>query len=89
MLNREAIKAVRLSKLMFPNGSDYFTDGHRVSKDEPSWPCNQCVTIHNNRILGEPAKKYRFKEAGLWYVDTNGYYSDSSRMYILFDNGDG
>jgi hypothetical protein len=32
------------------------------------------------------AKRYRFKEYGLWAVDEDGYYSNKDRKYIQFDN---
>ena len=44
------------------------------------------VLVHNNWIYTSAAKMYRFKEQLLWKVDTNGYYTDTTRKYIYFGN---
>ena len=51
-------------------------------------PCAECVIIHNNWIVGQPAKKYRFKEHLLWHVDTDGYFSCPNRTYLTYENPD-
>ena len=69
-------------------GKSYFEDGHR--NFPPSDPqvdnCAGCLVVHNNWIVSKEAKIYRFKEALLWWVDEEGYYSDVSRKYLTFSN---
>ena len=48
--------------------------------------CHQCVIVHNNYIVSMSAKVYRFKELLMWMVDRNGYYSNTQRKYLTFDN---
>ena len=49
-------------------------------------PCEKCVIIHSNWIVGGEAKTYRFKEDSLWRVDTNKYYSDITAKYLTYNN---
>ncbi|ELT98190.1 hypothetical protein CAPTEDRAFT_212399 [Capitella teleta] len=73
-----------LPKKQFPNGEVYFEEGRRMFANDN--PCNDCVIVHNNWMLTGAAKELRFKESGLWQVDTNGYYSDPNNKYILYHN---
>ena len=78
-LSKKKIKMVYLSAQQFPTGRTYFGDGNESR-------CDDCVIFHNNWIVGHAAKVYRFKEAGLWDVDGNGYYSNKIAKYLSFDN---
>jgi len=71
---------------LFPNGRIYFEVGGRMFAGDNT--CANCTIIHNNWIVGQPAKRYRFKEHLLWYIDTHGYYSSASRKYMMYDNPD-
>ena len=75
----------------FVTGLDYwetnqisFNDVHPWKKKDKGYP--DTVILHNNYIATEEAKVYRFKEALLWTVDKNGYYSDSDRKYLTYTN---
>ena len=58
----------------YPCGMMYFEKPkRRMFYDEH--PCEQCVIMHNNWIVGGGAKVYRFKEHLQWFVDTNNYYT--------------
>jgi len=75
----------KLKKSEFLSGQAYFTKGNRYFADD--YPkCEECVVIHNNWIKSEAAKIYRFKENHLWMYDKDGYYSDSNRKYITYNN---
>ena len=78
------IKVSMMDKYKFPCGIYYFERFKRM------WPvdnvCTDCVIVHNNWIMGKQAKVYRFKDHLLWVVDTNGYYSDPDRKYLLYGN---
>ncbi|KAK2140425.1 hypothetical protein LSH36_1357g00009 [Paralvinella palmiformis] len=78
------IKIRYLPGELFQLGNVFFTKGHRIFIGDN--PCNECVLVHNNYIVSLEAKIYRFKEYGLWEVDGHGYYSDSDRKYISYDN---
>lgn len=84
MIKKKTIKVRDLPKEQFPNGVQYFEQGHRYFTGHN--PCKECVIAHNNWILSKNAKTYRFKEAGLWQVDTDQYYSSLSRKYLMYDN---
>ena len=83
MRKQKSIKVKVLSDSEFPRGYIFFEKGKRMFSDDP--PCDKCVIIHNNWIVGGAAKIYRFKEFGLWMID-NGYYSSNSTKYILYNN---
>lgn len=82
-------KKIKLSVKMlpytlFPSGLIYFDNALRMFASDK--PCSSCVIVHNNWIVSFHAKRYRFKENLLWYVNENGYYSDPSRKYLLYSN---
>ena len=43
------------------------------------------VIIHNNYILGTPAKDYRFKEMMLYNENIDSYYRNTSEKFIWFN----
>ena len=45
-------------------------------------PFQNVVAFHNNWVTNAVAKTYRAKEFGLWLMDTNEYYSSTTRRYI-------
>ncbi|KAK2140742.1 hypothetical protein LSH36_1262g00010 [Paralvinella palmiformis] len=71
-----------LDPKMYINGKVYFEDGKRMFKGDNL--CEHCVMVHNNWIVTEAAKVYRFKECGLWENDRNQYYSDRQQTYLSF-----
>jgi len=85
MARKARIKVKNLSKAEFPNGALYFEHGHREFRGE-NIPCEKCVFVHNNCIVSNDAKVYRFKETGFWEVNTNNYYSDKYQKHLVFDN---
>jgi hypothetical protein len=73
-----------LDKRKFLSGKDYFEKGHHFYDQNP---CNECVVIHDNWIVGKAAKVYRLRENLMWmYDDTNQYFSDPNRKYVLVFN---
>ena len=86
MNSSQQIHAKFLPDDIFPNGRVYFELGGRMFAGDK--PCPKCVIVHNNWIEGEPAKKYRFREHLLWFVDKYRYYSYQRRKYITYDNPD-
>ena len=45
------------------------------------------LVVHNNWIVSEQAKKYRFREHFMWSYDgKDGYYSSQSCNYIMYTN---
>ena len=80
---RDEIKYMVLNESLFQIGNTFFNERRIFRRDQP---CEECVTIHNNCIIGYASKVYRFKEYGLWEVDTDGYYSSPERKYISYDN---
>lgn len=84
MERKNEIRVRLLPDNLFPNGVVYFEQGHRMFVGDA--PCSMCVIVHNNWILGGAAKELRFKETGLWEVDTQGYYSDPKQKYIIYSN---
>ena len=79
----DRLKYVVLNESLFQTGNTFFKHNRIFRGDQP---CEECVTIHNNWIIGYASKIYRFKEYGLWEVDTDGYYSSPERKYISYDN---
>ncbi len=67
----------------YPNGKQFFEQTRRMFAFDH--PCTHCVAVHNNWIVGTPAKVYRLKEMLQWHVDTNGYYSSPSTRYLEYD----
>lgn len=43
------------------------------------------VIIHNNYIIGTPAKDYRFKEMMLYNENIDTYYRNTNEKYIWFN----
>ena len=69
---------------LFQSGLVYFDIGQRMFAFDK--PCETCVIIHNNWILSFSNKRYCFKEQLMWYVEVDGYYSNSNAKYIIYDN---
>ena len=70
----------------FPNGVAYFERPFRRMFAYQN-PCDECVIVHNNYIMGTPAKVYRFREHLLWRVDEpEGYYTSTQTRYLEFGN---
>ena len=84
MIRQKRIKERTLNQTLFPCGVRYFEENKIMFIGDGS--CGGCVLVHNNWIVSRQAKIYRFQETGLWQVDTDGYYSDSNRKYLSFDN---
>ena len=80
--NNFIIKRLPLDK--FLTGKFYFDEKRYFFDTKP--PCETCVVVHNNFIEGIEAKEYRFKEHLMWLVDDDGYYSHTSRRYLLYSN---
>ena len=79
------IKLRFLSQNKFVSGRTYFNlPGRHFFDSVPS--CPQCVVIHNNWIVSNAAKIYRFKENLLWENNKDNYYSQSDKRYIVYDN---
>lgn len=72
-----------LDRLTFPCGMMYFEKPMR-RMFATEHPCDDCVIMHNNWIVGTAAKVYRFKEHLQWMVDTDEYYSSRTGMLVLF-----
>ena len=94
ILKRSSLNVHYLDKRQFSVGSVYW-DQHRLSFNyEHPWMKNAGgtktrsanVIVHNNWVVTKEAKVYRFKESLMWLVDNDGYYSNSSEKYIVFDN---
>ena len=47
---------------------------------------NNMMIVHNNCAGGPRKKIYLFRESLLWRYDYDGYYSDSSRKYLTYNN---
>ena len=69
---------------LFPSGLSYFDIGQRMFAQDN--PCIECILVHNNWIVSYNNKVYRFKELLLWQVDTDGYYTNKSAKYIIYEN---
>jgi len=98
--NKRAILIHTLDNDAFPCGNIYFEKGMVVYPDDVA-KCKDCVIVHNNWIVGKDAKIYRFKEIGMWQVDSGesvatvadnsaagGYYSNPQRRYLSYENND-
>ena len=73
-----------LNRTLFPNGVRYFEDGCRMFAGDHN--CQDCVIVHNNDIISYSNKVYRFKEHLMWFVDSDGYYSNKQAKYIIYQN---
>ncbi len=81
---RKLITVKVLDHALFPTGQKYFDIGKRMfAGDNPE---NRTVLVHNNFIIGYENKIYRFKEQLMWYLDTDGYYSNTKAKYVAFEN---
>ena len=65
-----------LNTRLFPCGMLYYEKPKRRMFYFDN-PCNECVVMHNNWIVGGEAKVYRFKEHASWFVDKEGYYTST------------
>jgi len=85
MQMKDNLTISKLKRSEFLSGLAYFTRGNRYFADD--YPkCEECVVIHNNWIVSEAAKIYRFKENHLWMYDKDGLYSDAIRKNITYSN---
>ena len=49
--------------------------------------CKHAVLYHNTWKSGSVLKTYRFREMGMWTLDTpNSYYSSKTRKYLTYEN---
>ncbi|KAK8803370.1 hypothetical protein WA158_001064 [Blastocystis sp. Blastoise] len=46
--------------------------------------CKTCVMIHNNWIIGNAAKIYRFKELGIYTYNKEQYYQTQDKLFLTF-----
>ncbi|ESO03318.1 hypothetical protein HELRODRAFT_173604 [Helobdella robusta] len=85
--NPEIVQIGILEKSKFLSGKNYFEEVDRnFPTQNGSNNCPSCLVMHNNWIKTMDAKVYRFKEALLWAVDKDRYYSDEKRKYLLYNN---
>ena len=78
------VKVRALPRDSFPCGKFYFEyQGRHFTNNIP---CETCVVVHNNWIVGKDAKVYRFKENNLWLYDENQYYSNEKAKFLMYDN---
>lgn len=84
MIKRKTINQTTLNAGKFPVGYTYFEQKKIMFLGDGT--CKDCVLLHNNWIVSQAAKIYRFKENGMWQVDSKGYYSDPTRKYLTYDN---
>jgi hypothetical protein len=80
----------RLSTAEYPSAIYYFDRPRRfyasINGSNNNAKCQRCVAMHNNWLVGVAPKIYRLKEHLMWWTDAEGYYSDSSRRYMTYDN---
>ena len=85
MVEARALNVSKLNSKRFPCGKEYFENGKRMFLgDFDDTDNNETYIVHNNWIYTKDAKIHRFKETGLWSIDTNEYYSKKSQKYIIF-----
>jgi hypothetical protein len=73
-----------LDRSKFLSGKDYFENGRHFYDQKP---CQKCVVIRDNWIVGKAAKVYRLREHLMWMNDdTNQYFSDPNRKYVQVFN---
>ena len=85
MKSKDYYKQNILPEELFPNGFAYFHSNHIMFVTDGIYPPDVYI-IHDNWIISEAAKIYRFKENLMWYNDKGGYYTDNSRKYLSFTN---
>ena len=84
MSREKDLKINKLPMSLFSPGKVFFEDKMRMFFTDN--PPTVEVLVHNNWIVTEAAKIYRFKEQLQWMVDTDGYYSDPMRKYLTYVN---
>ena len=95
--NPKSISFQYLDTFLYMDGPRFYENNFIVySKDVKK--CKDCVIVHNNWMKGKEAKVYRFKETGMWHVDSDhsiitekgalvgGYYSDPKHLYLTYEN---
>ena len=78
------IRVLKQPVELFSSGMMYFMDGNRTFAGDN--PDSEIIAIHNSWIVSREAKVYRFREHLLWLHETDGYYSDLKRLYLVYDN---
>ena len=85
MKSKDYYKQSILPEELFPNGFAYFHNNHIMFVTDGVYPPDVYM-VHDNWIISEAAKIYRFKENLMWYNDRGGYYTDTRRKYLSFMN---
>ena len=86
MVSTKSLDITRLNVQEFPCGKEYFENDQRMFfGDQPSQSSNAMI-VHNNHYYTKFGKIHRFKEAGLWTVDKDRYYSNKTAKYIMYQN---
>ena len=83
---RKALRLRYLSAKQFPVGRVFFDEGEVMYDGDSLFGDGTAVVVHNSWIVSKAAKIYRFKETGMWDVDTDRYYSNASAKYLSYDN---
>ncbi len=78
----DRLNLLLLGKRKYPHGRDFFL----TRKFATINPCKECVAVINDEVFTREAKIYRFKEMHFWNLNIEGYYTDTKRQYIMFDN---
>ena len=86
MLLTNSLVMHRLNIEEFPCGKEYFENKQRMFFGDQHSQNNKPVVVHNNHYYTKLGKIHRFKEAGLWSVDKNKYYSNKSAKYLMYQN---
>jgi hypothetical protein len=86
MQMNSGLRVVKLPKGQFQCGQMFWEEGQRTFAGDNV--CEHCVAVHNNWIVGTPAKEYRFKEMHMWLSDRGGYYSNTSAKYLSYAHTD-
>ena len=86
MLSTDSLDMIRLNIQEFPCGKEYFENKQRMFFGDQHSQNNKPVVVHNNHYYTKLGKIHRFKEAGLWSVDKNKYYSNKSAKYLMYQN---
>ena len=86
MLSTNSLDMHRLNIQEFPCGKEYFENKQRMFLGDQHHQVEKATIVHNNHYYTKLGKIHRFKETGLWSLDTNQYYSNKSAKYILYQN---
>ena len=86
MLSTNSLDMARLNNKEFPCGKEYFENKQRMFFGDQDGQGKKPIIVHNNHYYTKLGKIHRFKEAGLWSVDKNQYFSNKSAKYILYRN---